>query len=124
MRSENSNRTIETDTENEDPDLPEGTAHVVVLEQPNRQAPEYRMPANRLQRYDTVDVEEYIDADEDPEEVTVLFEPGDELPLAVAADGTYSSFARMFACFDADGNRLDRTANGSNEAVRRWKSEM
>lgn len=122
MRSENVEQQ-KTTVDHETTPLPEGTEHVVVQEQPNRQAPEYRMPAARLQQYDGVDVSEYIDDEDDVEGMTVIFEPGDEIPLAVAADGTYSSFREMFACFDADQNRLDGTNVRNDSAIRQWKAQ-
>ncbi|MFC7175354.1 hypothetical protein ACFQL0_22000 [Haloplanus litoreus] len=71
--------------------LPEGTEHVVVIDETGGRAqataPAYRVPATRLAQYDDVDLSEYVDEDEDPESVTVYFEPGDELPLPVAAAG-------------------------------------
>ena len=103
--------------------LPEGTEHVVVTAQPDASAPEYRCPATRLQEYDDVDLADHVADDEDPETVTVLFEPGDELPLPLARDGTYRAHSGMFACFDADGNRLDGGQGaGTNEGVRKWQA--
>jgi len=119
-RAERSDRPSHSDDSR--PSLPEGTEHVVVLEQPNRTAPEYRVPAQRLAEYDDVEISEYVDEDENPESVTVLFEPGDELPLPVARDGSYRSFSEMFACFDSDGNRLDSDAAETNAGVRKWRS--
>lgn len=108
------------------PSLPEGTEHVVVIGSGDNawgsNPDEYRVPAVRLARYDDVDLSEYVDEDEDPENVTVFFEPGDELPLPVARDGTYRSFSEMFACFDADGNRLDASEANVDEGVRQWQA--
>jgi hypothetical protein len=83
------------------------------------------MPASRLQQYDDVDLSEYVDDDNDEpiEKVTVVFEPGDEIPVPVAADGTYNSFTEMFACFDADGNRLDGSSVRTDQAVRQWEAQ-
>jgi hypothetical protein len=122
MRSTTPNREA-GGADREEITLPEETEHVVVKEQPNRQAPEYRMPASRLQQYDDVDLSEYVDDEEKIEKVTVVFEPGDEIPVSVAADGTYDSFTEMFACFDADGNRLDGNSVRTDQAVRQWEAQ-
>lgn len=123
-RAERSDRSTSSDDR---PSLPEGTEHVVVLghnhtvsgKNPN----EYRCPAARLARYDDVDVSEYVDEDEDPENVTVVFGPGDELPLPLAADGTYRAFSDMFACLSADGERLDSAGAGNVDGgVQQWKA--
>lgn len=106
--------------------LPEGTEHVVVIDptggRTKATAPEIRVPATRLEQYDDVDLSEYVDEDEDPGNVTVMFEPGDELPLPVAADGTYRAHNDRLAAFDADGNRLDGSTAETNEGVRKWKA--
>ncbi|GAB6863265.1 hypothetical protein ACFR97_17610 [Haloplanus litoreus] len=106
--------------------LPEGTEHVVVIDETGGRAqataPAYRVPATRLAQYDDVDLSEYVDEDEDPESVTVYFEPGDELPLPVAAAGAYRAHPDRFACFDAGGNRLDSSSPETNEGIRQWQA--
>lgn len=114
-------------TDRERPSLPEGTEHVVVVDPtggPSQAAaPEIRVPATRLEQYDDVDLSEYVGEDEDPGNVTVLFEPGDELPIPVAADGTYRAHNDRLAAFDADGERLDRAGRGNTEdGVRQWQA--
>ncbi|GGC63414.1 hypothetical protein [Haloferax sulfurifontis] len=55
---------------------------------------------------------------------TVVFEPGDELPLEMA-QGLYSSFSDRVIAFDGDGNRLDRPDESENEtAVAQWTSGL
>lgn len=123
-RSESSNRPTSSDDAR--PSLPEGTEHVIVTGRSGNawgsNPDEYRVPAARLAEYDGVDVSEYVDEDEDPDDVTVFFEPGDELPLAVAKDGAYRAHPDMFACLDADGNALDSNSPNVGDGVRKWKA--
>lgn len=115
------------ESEAERPDLPEGTERVVVLEHNHnawgKNPNEYRCQGSRLAQYDDVDFEEYVDEDEDPENVTIIFGPGDVLPLPLAADGTYRAFPDMFACFDAEGERLDAAQSANaDEGIQKWQA--